>query len=616
MSVIYSKRQTLEMKLSLHQKFKSLDPFTIELPDFIVLTGINGAGKTQLLTAITQNQLIVLDDDGSELNPKKYVTSQTLSPNESTIVTREQLNANTNNLWQQFNNYLQNRKNNPYYTLEGNIFGHNSPQLKVISKIAQSANKIREDLSSDDFFNYYPLEDGIQQTDVFYQNFSSLFKRYQDKFDENEYRQYRHEIKNHKEITYLSKAEFESIYGEAPWNFVNKIIKEANLDYHINSPANSHRDAPFELKLVNNYNGVEIQFGDLSSGEKVLMSLALALYNSNFDIEFPRVLLMDEPDASLHPSMSKKFLDVIQQVFVNEKKVKVIITTHSSSTVALSPEESIFVVNKSGVRIEKVKKDKALKILTSGVPSFSVNYENRRQVFVESPYDVIYYEKMYHQLSSFLIPEISLSFISSGESRTDKNGVKISNCSQVINITETLRNAGNKLVSGIIDWDCSNTSSETVKVLGNGSRYSIENYILDPLLIGALLLREKIIAKEVLGLTQNETYIDLKHFNRERLQVIADYVIEQVSKFVNPTDQTLTSVKLLNTIEINLPKWYLHHPGHPLESQILKAFPLLNSVKKGKEEALKIEIITKVIDDIQNIISQDILDVLKCVQEE
>ncbi|MEG1229495.1 MAG: hypothetical protein RSD71_12435, partial [Flavobacterium sp.] len=183
------------MKLTLHQKFKSLDPFSIDLPDFVVLTGINGAGKTQLLTAITQNQLIVLDENGSELNPKKYVTSQTLSPNESTIVTREQLNANTQGLWQGFSSYLENRKSNPNYSLEHHVFGQNAPQIKVIDKIAKSANKIRDELSSDDFFNHYPLEDGLQQTDVFYQNFSSLFKRYQDKFEDNEFRQYRNEVK-------------------------------------------------------------------------------------------------------------------------------------------------------------------------------------------------------------------------------------------------------------------------------------------------------------------------------------------------------------------------------------------------------------------------------------
>jgi ABC-type Mn2+/Zn2+ transport system ATPase subunit len=603
------------MKLTLAKKFKSLEPFSIDLPDFVVLTGVNGAGKTQLLTAIIQNQLQVTESNsGVELSPKKYVTSQTLSPNESTIVTREQLNASTQQIWEQFSNYVKYKKQDPNYTLENNVFGQNAPQIKVIDKIAKSANKIREELSSDDFFNHYPLEDGLSQTDVFYQNFSSLFKRYQDKLDENEYRQYRNQVKKHSEISFLSKDEFENNFGEAPWEFVNKIIKEASLDYFINSPENSHRDAPFELKLVNNHSKTEIQFGDLSSGEKVLMSLALALYNSNFDIEFPKVLLMDEPDASLHPTMSKKFLDVIQQVFVNEKKVKVIITTHSPSTVALTTDESIFIVNKTGVRLEKSNKDKALNILTAGIPSFSVNYENRRQIFVESPFDVIYYEKLYRQLSSYLIPEISLIFISSGESRTDKNGIKISNCGQVINITETLRTAGNKFVSGIVDWDTSNTNTEAIKTIGNGNRYSIENYILDPILIGALLLREKIVSKEDLGLDSTETYIDFKYFNKERLQAIINYVTTKVSAVVKPIDNTLTNAKLVNDIQVEIPVWYLHHQGHTLEEQILKAFPELNAIKKGKEEALKLEILNKVVEDITTVLSFDILEVLKLVQ--
>jgi HsdM N-terminal domain len=107
--------------------------------------------------------------------------------------------------------------------------------------------------------------------------------------------------------------------------------------------------------------------------------------------------------------------------------------------------QTIFIVNKTDPRVGKVSKDKALKILTAGVPSFSVNYENRRQVFVESRNDVLFYEKIYQRLSNYLTPEISLSFISSGDSRTDKNGDPVANCGQVKDIVERLRNAGNNL---------------------------------------------------------------------------------------------------------------------------------------------------------------------------
>lgn len=601
------------MRLTLSNKFKSLEPFIVDLPDFVILTGLNGAGKTQLLTAITNGLLQVTNEDGVELNPKKYVTSQSLSPNESAIVTREQLNANTKSLWDSFCQYLQNKKNNPNFPLE-HIFGQNTPHIKVIEKIRIKSKKQLDDLDSNDFFYHYPLEDGLSQSDVFYQNFSSLFKRYQDKAEENDFRQYRNEVKLQKEFSFLSKEEFIESFGEAPWDFVNKIIQGAKLDYHINSPIDIHRDAPFELKLINNLNDAQIQFGDLSSGEKVLMSLALALYNSNFDIEFPKLLLMDEPDASLHPSMSKQFLDVVQKVFVIEKGVKVIVTTHSPSTVALSPDESLFIVNKTGIRVEKSSKDKALKILTSGVPSFSVNYENRRQIFVESSNDVLFYEKIYQKLETYLIPEISLSFISSGESRTDKNGIKISNCSQVINITEVLRCAGNNFVWGIIDWDLINISNEYIKVLGNGNRYSIESYLFDPILVTALLLREKLCSKEDLGLCGKENYTDFVNMSKEKLQIVSNKYTDIIASIIKPTNFKVSRSILINKVEIDIPLWYLHLQGHDLEANILKAFPGLNSIKKGKEETLKLEIINKVIDDYPELISIDLLDIFRKVQ--
>lgn len=599
------------MKLTLGLKYKSLEPFTIDLPNLTILTGVNGAGKTQILSSIIENQLKITENN-VELNPKKYVTHSTLSPNDSTIVTRQSVNQGIENMWNSYNGFLQNYQNNPAIQLQHHFV--DPRQIKVIEKISKEAGKSKHQLSSNDFYKYYPLEDGLTHNDVFYQNFSNLFKRYNDKLLENKFNKFLKENEGQKEIEFLSNEDFLKTYGEAPWDFVNKIITEAKLDYQINSPISLHQDAPFELKLINTFNKAEVKFSDLSSGEKVLMSLALALYNSKFDIEFPKALLMDEPDASLHPSMSKQFLNVIQKVFVEEKGVKVIITTHSPSTVALAPEEALFIVNKTGTRIVKSTKDKALKILTSGVPSFSVNYENRRQVFVESPNDVLFYEKIYQKLSNELTPEISLSFISSGESRTDKNGTKISNCDQVINITNILRKAGNNFVWGIIDWDTTSVDSDFVKVLGNGNRYAIENYLFDPILVSALLLREKIISRDDIGLSNNETYTDFKNLNSYQLQIIANYVTDKVSVNVKPKEESTIKTQLLNGVEIEIPIWYLHHNGHTLEDELIKTFPSLGALKRGKEEALKLEIINKVIDDIPELVSKDFLEIFKNVQ--
>jgi len=111
---------------------------------------------------------------------------------------------------------------------------------------------------------------------------------------------------------------------------------------------------------------LEIDFSALSSGEKVLMALVASVYKASMDNVFPDVLLLDEVDASLHPSMMKNMLEVIKSVFL-ARSVRVILVTHSPTTIALAPEESVYVMNGAGLnRIEKKSKQMALSILTEG----------------------------------------------------------------------------------------------------------------------------------------------------------------------------------------------------------------------------------------------------------
>jgi hypothetical protein len=184
----------------------------------------------------------------------------------------------------------------------------------------------------------------------------------------------------------------------------------------------------------------------------------------------------------------------------------------------------------------------------------------------------------------------------------------------VINITEALRTAGNNFVFGLIDWDGANENKSGIKVLGDKNRYSIENYILDPIFVSALLLREKIIKREELMLTNEESFTDFKNFSSAQLQHISDYFVNKIKPLVNPINDRIVSVSLMNGLQIDIPEWYLHHQGHSLEDKILKTFPQLGTLKRDKEEALKIEIIDKVIDDLPGLLSVDLLDAFKFLQ--
>lgn len=623
------------IKIDLAGKYKSLGPFKLDMPDFVVLTGLNGAGKTQLLTAIKSGSIKVVNSDNQLIQPVKYASAQTMMPNDITDSYKKAA-PRLNNTWgilqQLLPHYLSVKAKNPDVRLDNatrNLFQKDEYPNDAVNEIygaAKNANKRIEDLDISDLYVYSSLKDNYKKVDIFHQNFSDLFKQYSIKFEENEYREYKNS-KRSGSYPVLSKKEFIDIFGEAPWITVNKIFLEANINYHVNSPGDIDRDELFKLRLISNYSGVELDFKDLSSGEKIIMSLALALYNANFGVEFPGILLLDEPDSLLHPSMIKQFIDVLNNFFVKNKGIKVFLVTHSPSTVALVPEDSLFVVdNKSPQVVRKVSKDNAIKVLTSGVPSFSILYENRRQIFVESPYDVMYYEKLYRKFSNILNQDISLNFISAGDSRKDERYNPVNGCAQVKEIVNTLRKYGNKFIWGIIDRDNGNTGNAYVKVLGEGTRYSVENFILDPLLIAALLLRGtssgERISKINLGLCEDDSYIGIGGFDNLKFQTMSDFIVKGLDKSyyeiseINglSKDDSMCASVLLNDASILIPKWYFECQGHILESLLLKTFPLLNQFKLKKEEGLKLSIIETVVEDHPGLVSTYLIKIFEAMQ--
>ena len=436
------------MKYILESKFKLLEPFEKELPNFVILTGINGVGKTQILQALNQNNnglaKIFIAGFNVPVHQIRYI-DKLLIPNDIHAIYRhsydnsydmelhEQLFPTYSHLLNYQTQYKQlpaTFENFQEYTNQD--YGHLSINLiqfkKIKSFIEENPNNRPNEF---DFFRdnfqrgYHP-----QIHDIFTQNFSTIFKNYQNLEFKNLFNEFLNKYKD-KNIKYLVDEEFRKTHGNPPWENINSILETAMMDYEFEVPVDYDSNMIYEPKFIKKSSKNVVKISDLSSGEKILISLAFALYNKEHASQLPKVLLLDETDASLHPSMAKQYLNILKNVFVKDLGIKVIITTHSPSTVALADEHDIFVVENSEQRIRKCSKDEALSVLTAGVPSLSINYENRKQVFVESPYDVKYYDAIYKILSPYLNKEVSLNFISSGDSRTDPNGDPVANCSQV-----------------------------------------------------------------------------------------------------------------------------------------------------------------------------------------
>jgi hypothetical protein len=81
--------------------------------------------------------------------------------------------------------------------------------------------------------------------------------------------------------------------------------------------------------------------------------------------------------------MIRSLLRVLNDVSVQRYGVKVILTTHSPTTVALAPEEAIYAMRRTpSPRLQRTTRDHAVSALTVGISTLSVKLENKRQLLI------------------------------------------------------------------------------------------------------------------------------------------------------------------------------------------------------------------------------------------
>lgn len=222
-----------------------------------------------------------------------------------------------------------------------------------------------DELNKEDFIERY--KSFSYKNDFLPLQLGKIFWDYYVRDSTNKFHKYRNEMEG-TALRTLPEDEFERVYGRKPWGVVNEILSSFDsLKYRVNSPEGLDIFGNYQLRLEHiEKPGLTVDFSNLSSGERVLMALVASVYKSSSDQYFPDLLLLDEVDASLHPSMMKNMLGVIENVFL-KNDVKVILVSHSPTTLALAPEPSIFIMNRGGPRrIEKRSKEEAMKILSEG----------------------------------------------------------------------------------------------------------------------------------------------------------------------------------------------------------------------------------------------------------
>jgi ABC-type polar amino acid transport system ATPase subunit len=336
------------------------------------------------------------------------------------------------------------------------------------------------------------------------------------------------------------------------------------------------RDTPnFNANTYMNRKQIEDFFVEekikLSTGENLILLILLWKFhaellekqnNDNRPIKIKtRLLLLDEPDSHMHPSLIKDFLDLISGNDLKYLRLQVILTTHNPVTVELMNfQNNIFLLSKSieaastnqyKFRIELIQnKHQAISFLTSQLISIETPFI---VVHVEDEDDVVYLKHVNNQLKAKfnLIANIKFEF-------TPTRG-----CGDILSIVEKLSKRGHKkvknIICGIVDNDNKYTtnenSDEVLKycVYKNSGKYfhllrhSLENYVLDPFsfcLYLKLLSRtenrkeclEKVKSVELLNFAKFDSTKDFESLEvdqrNEIVQDIVKYVAQELIKFL------------------------------------------------------------------------------------
>lgn len=267
--------------------------------------------------------------------------------------------------------------------------------------------------------------------------------------------------------------------------------------------------------------------------------------------------------------MTRQFIDVLKTVLVDQYKVRVILTTHSPSTVALAPDESIFIMTRAQTRIGRPgSKAEAIGLLTSGLVFVSAG---TKFVLVEDEADAKFYNAIRDVLADqgpskdkeALRPAPTLVFLpaSIGKGATKVGGGK----SVVTQWVEKFDTAPlNEVIRGIIDLDSGNVGTARVHVT---SRYTLENYQLDAFVVFGVLLEEQ-RAPQLSGISVSagDEHL-LRGLPAPNLQSIVDYVAAQVEPrlgTISASEKALTAVSFTSGVSVNYPNWMLTRPGHGL----------------------------------------------------
>ena len=433
------------MKIQFKQQHKSIaDITTVELPDFAVLIGRNGAGKTQILEALKEGRAMIPDTGVGDIELRNlssflppntnradrntnqfalnvadaYLLSQSgkPAPNETAagIFNGAISDIEQNSGAEEQEDFVNRLKSEIMGTADFAAFGaenQNSEYAKAIyrqvlaplnqGRSGRSSNQSRNSLNGNsaallstamklaDKFPHELTRTDIMRAslcegDMLSNSISEAFATY--KIDQSTwaYTRFDNETERVNRVELMNEYQTEN---PPPWESLRRILSEMRdaagddglFNFDFSDPSGDGLSVTnlerysFTAVMTNRTTGDQYGLDSLSSGEKILMALCLVSFNQHLGRRRPKLLLLDEIDTVLHPSMVTAMVALLKDRFVSQG-TKVLMTSHSPVTVAALDESEIFRVARTDrrVKVSQITKSEAIIELSEGLATVDV----------------------------------------------------------------------------------------------------------------------------------------------------------------------------------------------------------------------------------------------------
>ena len=296
---------------NLHIKeFKGLRDISINFEkndeplDLVVLAGSNGSGKTRVLESILKYFQDYLDYKQNNIEVGIFYEEK-----EKNCI------SNVQNFFYGLKNFSYHEVNNPLYEIHIEI----KNKLDILPKII-----------------YVPTEINFQKMNT---ASTTLVQEY--KFINIVNTNLIKDIPSYiatKMISAMLKNKNEKVgdVQKKVFNEINEIFENLSIDIKVEDISQDGRN----ITLFTNSSGDEFDINELSSGEKQLFLRTLAIKMLNPENS---IILIDEPELSLHPKWQQRIVDVYRKIGKNNQ---IIIATHSPHILGSVKKENIMLLDK------------------------------------------------------------------------------------------------------------------------------------------------------------------------------------------------------------------------------------------------------------------------------